>query len=196
MLTLDFTKTLVKKGTKVKNEAYPELRLLSTYNSFQLNGKAMDLLGVGAGDRIILHDAAAQTRGEDDVRFYICKGGQTVGGVDQGSLLSPKGSFSYSVIWGAWLANKLDVKNINQAGLMDLDLIIKSPNAENSYIAKKVCSAKIEPLLDEDEEVADAMMIFKGDPKAKPPTEDVFADMFVLTGLEFKDHDPQVGEEG
>jgi len=112
---LNFMNTAVQSGKKATLTSRAELSTAPTKDSFALNGNASDLLGVKAGDRVVLFDRGARNivdgvdMGANDInnRYFIAKG-YTQDGVEKGAKLATvskvvglgqKNSFSFSAIW-------------------------------------------------------------------------------------------------
>jgi len=182
MLDLNFKRGVVKRGTKVTNEANPQITLASTYNNFKLNKKAMALLDLnGDGeDRILMMDMLNNGANGNDDRFYICKAGMEVKGVVQGSKVAESGTYSYSVIYGAMLANDVEVSEITPAGLISRDLLEENPKG-GSYIATKIGTGDITPVGED----GDEFEIFDG----------VSVPLFLISGVEFREHTPAFRED-
>ena len=181
MLELNFKKGVVKRGTKVTNEANPQITVLSTYNNFKLNKKTMNLLDVGAGERVLMLDMMGNGAQSQDERFYICKAGFEVKGVVQGSKISETGTFSYSVVYGAMLANDTEIIEITPAGLIKEGLLVETPKG-GSYIANHIGVGDITPVSEDGQLVE----IF----------DDVEVELFAISGITFRDHTPSFREDG
>ena len=174
-MEFNFKSALVKSGSKVTDESAPILNLTSTFNVMKLNRKAMTALGVGVGDRVVMFDVGSAA---DDLnnRFFICKSFE-VNGVDVGSKITSDGRFSYSIIYGAILAQDMDVTSIAPESLIERGLLQgKNEDKTSQYIALKTMSAKLQPVNDGEEvTVADGV--------SRP--------MFVITDMAFVEHTPK-----
>ncbi len=151
----NFKQAFVKSGSKPTNEASPIININSTFNSFRLNKKAMQLIGVQPGveghDRVVMYDMGAQAS-DINSRFFISKS-FTMKGVDIGAKVASNGSFNYSGVYGCMLANDMDVLSINAQGLIDKGLVYpKDADSNSQYIATKVGYAKVAVLGDGEEQ--------------------------------------------
>jgi hypothetical protein len=140
----NFKGSAVKSGKKVVDESKPLLSLLSTFNNFKLNRTAMQALGVAVGDRIVLMDIGEQAPNLDN-RFYITSDFE-VNGKPYGSKITTGQSFTYSVVYGAMLAQDMSITSITPQSLIDLGLLYeKSEDAKSTqYIAARVAEMDLE----------------------------------------------------
>lgn len=181
MINLNFKKGVVKRGTKVSNEANPQITVLSTYNNFKLNKKARALLDVGEGERVLMLDMMGNGAQAQDERFYLCKADFDVAGVAQGAKLGKGGTYSYSVIYGAIMADDVEITEITPAGLIERELLVETPKG-GSYISNQIGVADIERVGDEDEKVE----VFEG----------IEVELFSIGEVKFHDHTPSFRDDG
>lgn len=179
MQLFNFKTAVVKSGSKVTDESKPLLYVTSTMNSFKLNKKALQALGIGVGDRVVLLDAGKQAS-DNNMRFFICKN-FTVDGKEMGSLISKTQGFNYSVVYGAMLAQDLDVISIGAQQMVEAGLLYPKNETKNTqYVATKTAVCDIVPFNDgELVEVADGVEL----------------PMFLITNFNFSDHESRVNDD-
>jgi hypothetical protein len=177
----NFKSALVKSGKKVVDESKPVLTLLSTFNNFKLNRKAMQMLDVAPGGAVVLLDGGAQAP-DLEHRFFIGKSFKAPDKkgkmTEYGSKITENQSFTYSVVYGAILAQDMDVISITPESLIERGLLYDKSEGSKStqYISAKVGTADIIPFADgEPQEVAD----------------NVFIPLFLLTNFDFEDYTPK-----
>lgn len=186
MKDLNFSKGLVKSGTKNVSEVSPKLTLTSTYSNFKLNNKAMAALDVVPGDRVVMFDMKEAGAASQEERYYICKGGFTKDDQEQGSLVSKQRAFRYSGIYNTMLTNDFDLSSIAGDDLVEAGTVIKRESVSEEtgkttlmYIATKIGSADLTPVNDgEAIEVADGV-------------ERV---LYLVSNIKFSDHTPKGGK--
>ena len=184
MKSLNFSKGLVKSGTKNVSEASPKLTATSTYSNFKLNNKAMVALDIEPDDRVVMFDMKDNGATGQDDRYYICKAGFEIDGEEQGALVSKQRNFRYSGIYNTILNNDFEVSSISADDLVEKGLMVKrksSTGKGNNYIATKIVSFDVVPVND-------------GEPIEIPGG--VERPVFMLTNAKFADHTPKsVGGE-
>ena len=182
---LDFRKGLVKSGSKNTGGADPILKVNSTYNTFTLNPKALSLLGVAKGDFVVLYDM--WDKGADDHynnRFYISKGFEW-NGVQQGAKIGDNGNFSYNKVWGAFMAEDLEIDEITGDQLVARELaipreiVLKNGGVQKGYIALKKATGTLEQVGETTVEVVDGVEV----------------ELFAVTKIQFVEHDPKIADD-
>ncbi len=154
MKDLNFSKGFVKSGTKNVSEVEPVLMLTSTYSNFKLNNKAMAVLELDINERIAMFDQVADIANQSD-RYYICKAGFEIDGVEQGALVSVARNFRYSGIYNTILNDDVEVTSISANDLVERGLMVKQGNL---YIARQTIAFKLTPVNDgEPVEVAEGV---------------------------------------
>jgi len=187
MKDLNFSKGMVKRGTKNVSEVSPKLTITSTYSNFKLNNKAMAALDVMPGDRVVMFDMKDSGADNQNERYYIAKAGFEVDGQEQGSLISKQRAFRYSGIYNTMLANDFELSSIAGDDLVEKGLVVKRENISEEtgkknvlYIATKIGSADIVPVNDgEPIEIA----------------EGVERTLYLITNIKFSEHTPKGSSE-
>jgi len=209
----DFFGAATKSGKKVLGSIHPELKAASTKDKFVLNPVAQKLLDVKPGkDRLMLFDKVKSATSNND-RFFICKGGNDINGVQHGSLLGKNGVFSYSEIWSAFHMNDMKVTAARPDDMVAKGIVIETPivpatnedgspkldkkgkqlTTGGSFIAKQLVLGKLE--------LAKRNIAEEGEePQWEELTnieveEGLYADIYMVTNLRFEEHDPQIGDE-
>jgi hypothetical protein len=145
-------------------------------NTFRLNQKAMQLLGLAAGEKIALLDFGTNAPNQE-TRFFCCKD-FVKGGESQGAVISKLNGFTYSKIYGAMLANDPEVISISPASLIEKGLMYpKAEGKASQYVAAKKATADI--TLAGEGEVADG----------------VYRELYLINNFLFTDHTPREGAE-
>lgn len=181
-----FVGKAVKSGTKVSGSTNPQLILQSTKDKFKLNEKAAALMGIDAGSYVVLLDVnrgAVETTSNAD-RYFITKG-YTSSNAQAGAKIGKKLDFSYSGIWAAMLMNKPEVTECKTDDLLALGLGTISDKSEN-FISNKKVVMDVRPFEVEGEDgVVNEFEVAPG----------VTQKIYILTNLNFVDHDIKVNDE-
>jgi hypothetical protein len=179
--TFNFKSAAVKSGKKVVDESKPVISLLSTFNNFKLNRTAMQALEVGVGDRVVLLDIGEQAPNLDN-RFFICKDFE-VKGKTFGSKITTGQSFTYSVVYGAMLAQDLGITSITPQSLIEMGLLHeKSEDSKSTqYIAAQEADMDME-------------LYANGEPQEV--SSGVERVLYRICNFQFEDHTPRVRGEG
>jgi hypothetical protein len=172
----NFKNAVVKSGSKLVDESKAILSLASTYNSFGLNKKAMALLGVGVGEKVVLFDVKDEATDQNS-RFFICKGFE-VNGKEMGATITKGQSFSYSIVYGAMLAQDANEIALTPQQLIDRGLLYEKDSASTSqYVSTKTAECELVAVNDgQPVEVADGV-------------EEV---VYMITNFNFSDHTKKV----
>jgi hypothetical protein len=125
------------------------------------------------------------TTTENGQRYFITKGYKTATS-QQGAKIGKKLDFSYSGIWSAILMNNPEVTEAKMDDLIAAGKGIISDKSQN-FISNKKVNMDVKPfeVEDEDGNVTTEFEVASG----------VFQKIFVLTNLNFIDHDINVDEE-
>jgi hypothetical protein len=156
----NFKNAVVKSGKKVVDESKPLIQLLSTFNNFKLNRKAMQELGVSVGGRVVLLDLGGNAPDLEN-RFFITKSIK-VDDKEIGAKLTNNQSFTYSVVYGAMLAQDMDIISITPESLIERGLVHDKTGLARStqYISAKVATADLVPFADgEPQEIMDGVEV-------------------------------------
>lgn len=182
-----FVGKAVKSGTKVSGSTNPQLILQSTKDKFKLNEKAAALMGIDAGSYVVLLDVnrgAVETEKNSD-RYFITKGYTSSTGGQAGAKIGKKLDFSYSGIWAAILMNKPEVTECKTDDLLALGLGTISDKSEN-FISNKKVIMDVRPFEVEGEDgIVTEFEVAPG----------VTQKIYILTNLNFVDHDIKVNDE-
>jgi hypothetical protein len=157
-MLFNFKTAVVKPGTKVTDESRPTLTLTPTFNSFRLNKLAQRLVqhylvdslnDPKIGTRVLMFDMAVQYPDIDpESRFALCEGYLDENGDPVGAKVADEtGGFSYSVIYGAMLAQDNTIVNITPAALVDKGLVYPKQAGDKSpqHTSMKTFNTVLEP---------------------------------------------------
>lgn len=178
-MEFNFKSGIVKSGAKVVDESKPLLYVTSTFNGLRLNKKAMSALGVTVGERVVLFDMKGKAS-DCNNRFYICSDFE-VGGVSQGSKITGNQTFNYSVVYGAILAQDMDVISITPESLIEKGLIYpKNEDSKGQYVATKI---------------GNATLVAVNDGEPVEVTDGVERVVYQLTDFQFAEHAQRTSTE-
>lgn len=183
----NFAGNVVKSGSKVSGFANPTMTVDTTKDKFTLDSKALSLLGLTTGDRVVLIDACFNDDGSvnNDVkngRFFITRGFTDKAGIIQGAIIGKNKSFSYGVIWGAMQNFEAGINQIRPIELSKKNIII---NQDGAWIALQKGICEVQPMTDED-----------GNPVTYEFEEGNPQPVFALRNIEFVDHTPRQVNKG
>lgn len=193
-----FKTSVVKAGSKVSGFATPTFSVDTTKDKFTLDSKAMSLMGVIQGSKVVLMDT---NTADVNNRFYITTG-FAVGNEICGAKIGTNNSFSYSKIWSAMLIGEQGITEAKPIDLVKKGLVelregtkeVEVKDADGNvtgtktvntaaYIALKKMYFEVEQVIGEngetDFEVADG----------------VFQPVFKLTNVTEKAHNPKESAE-
>lgn len=113
-----FAKNVVIPGSKVSGFAVPTFSVDTTKDKFTLDSKAMSLLTLVEGSKVVIID---MNKEDIDNRFYLTAG-YNVGDEVIGAKVGANNSFSYSKVWSAMLVGKKDVTECKPIELVKMGL--------------------------------------------------------------------------
>jgi hypothetical protein len=186
-MEFNFSKGQVKSGAKSVDESYAQLSLTPTYNTFKLNNKAMGLLGIVPGDRVIMFDMVSLGATDQNDRYYLASAeGIEIDGVEQGAKVTTTRSFNYGGIYGTIIADDFEVTSISPVSLAEKGLLEQrvstsdAGNVTTMNISLKVASCKLVAVND-----GELCEVQGGEPRQ----------LFQLTDFTFKSHTPRGGDD-
>ena len=186
-----FASKVVPSGSKVQGSAFPTLTATSTKDKFNLNQKALALMGLTEGDNIAMLDVnrGEVTTEDSNSRWYITAGWDKGKGQMEGAKIGKGGSFSYSGIYSAIQMNKPDIAEATVRDLVGAGkgIIRQTESGADSFIATQKVQFKVEKLAEED---ADGNLVTDFE-----VAKGVFQKVYALTEMEVIPHTPkEVGE--
>lgn len=183
---LSFVGKTVNSGSKLTGFMNPTISVNSTKDQFTLDQKAMDLLGVAENDYVVLIDNHKGQFDPEDPRFYLTKG-YIKDGEQKGAKIGKNKSFSYSVIWGAMLANKDGETQISVAELEATGLVMQRETKKGaiSTIGLKKVMYNLEAIADEEGNAVEVPVDVDSE------GNEITGFVYALVSRVEKDHDPK-----
>ncbi len=183
---LSFVGKTVQSGSKLTGFMNPTISVNSTKDQFTLDQKAMDLLGVQENDYVVLIDNHKGEFDPEAPRFYMTKGYMKDGG-QKGAKIGKNKSFSYSVIWGAMLANEDGKTQISIAELEANELVIQRETKKGgiSTIGLKKILYNLEVIANEEGQAVEVPIDVDSE------GNDIMGIVYSLVSRVEQDHDPK-----
>jgi hypothetical protein len=178
-----FKGKLVVSGSKMSGSAFPTLTATSTKDKFNLNQKALALMGLAPGSNVVMIDMNKGEVVETDCnkRWYLTAGYDNGRGDKTGAKISNTGGFSYAGIYGAMVLNQPDISEASVKDLVDAGkgIFRETPKEKQAFIGLQKVNFKVEKLVDEA-----GNDIFE-------VAEGVYQKVFALTERTEEEHDPK-----
>ncbi len=172
-MQFNFKNAMVKSGSKSVDESYAQIQLTSTFNVFKLNNTALNMMGIGEGDRVVMFDMGAAAEDENS-RFFITTGYTNQNDIEEGAKITSGRTFSYNVVYGAILLNDGKTLSIHPDTMIEKGLLYpKNESKSSQYVATKTASAKLVPFND-------------GEPVEI--TDGISQPVYMLTDIRFEEH--------
>lgn len=146
----------VKSGAKSTGSMYPTLTATSTKDKFQLDRKAMALIGVDVESYVSLIDVnIGEVVTENcNERWFITKGWKGQDGQFKGAKIGKGGNFSYAGVYAAVQINDPSVTEATDRDLVELGKgrIYETAGEKQAFVATNKVTFKVERLVIKDEE--------------------------------------------
>lgn len=143
----------VVKITRTTGSSFPEMTISVTKDKFSLNEEALKLMGLNAGDKVVMFDMNQGAEPEDllptrEGRFYIAKNDFND---EKRGLIGKTGGFNYTGIWSAILVGQPNVLGKSNNDLKQMGLVIETVSESGFTAVKgtKRFNVEIVPFVDE-----------------------------------------------